>query len=245
MIRRFYEKIDTGKAPSEGGLDTLAHLLPYFDRDPEARFLDIGCYDGSLTRAIWEHSQAREAQGVDFLEERLQEARQHGILAHSVDLNQDAPLPFSDGSFDFIFCGEVIEHLFSPDYLLEEIFRLLKPGGYVVLTTPNLASWRNRVSLLLGWQPLGSEVSTRYRVGHPRAPQGHPSGHLRLFTPRALRELAPRYGFAVERLAGYCLSASSVDGIARVAGALDRGIARWLPSWCDQIVLKARKPPRT
>jgi SAM-dependent methyltransferase len=106
------------------------------------QLLDIGCYDGDKTNAIPRVIGSDGVVGVDFEGTPLHAAQRKGIQAVAADLDVDAPLPFADGSFDCIHAGEVIEHFFSPDLLLSEIARLLKPGGYAVITTPNLASWR-------------------------------------------------------------------------------------------------------
>ena len=74
------------------------------------------------------------------------------------DLNRDE-LPFKDGELDMIFASEVLEHLFSPDYAVKEWRRVLKPGGVLFITTPNLAAWYNRVTFLFGYQPYWSVTS--------------------------------------------------------------------------------------
>lgn len=142
-------------------------VLQLFERDPSARLLDIGCHDGSKTEQIATHIGTAAVCGVDFLTDRLDQAVARGIGVKPVDLNHNQPLPYEDGTFDCVYVGDVIEHIFSPDFLLQETCRLLQAGGYAVLTTPNLASWRNRVGLLFGWQPLSTEVSTVARFGNP------------------------------------------------------------------------------
>ncbi len=103
-----------------------------------------------------------------------------------------AEYSYKDETFNLVLLLDVIEYLFDTDRLLFEVNRVLKPGGIVVITTPNLASWYNCLFLLFGWQPFWTEVSTKF-VGNPlrkrRAKCGGimPSGHLRLFTPLALR----------------------------------------------------------
>jgi SAM-dependent methyltransferase len=159
-----------------------------------------------------------------------------------VDLNAGGKMPFEDHRFDFIYCGDVIEHIYSPDHLLEEIARLLRPGGYALLTTPNLASWRNRLVLLLGWQPFMTEVSTRYRVGNPRMPAGLPSGHIRVFAPRALRDLPAHYGLRVERLGGLILGGRTPGVVGTISRWIDLAAARLQPTLCDELIVKLRKP---
>lgn len=154
------------------------------------KLLDIGCGVGTVGLYLQEILRAKEVCGVEISEKRAEAARARGVHAVLKDLNQGS-IPFGDGSFDAIFCGEVIEHLVDPDQLLDEIARLLSPAGVCVLTTPNLACWYNRLALLLGWQPFDTSVSFRYEVGRPKflVTDYGCRDHLRAFTYRALREL--------------------------------------------------------
>lgn len=239
-IKNFYIEIDRDKTEESIEDSNFRKLLSLFEKNKNAKFLDIGCYDGSKTKVIKDFTGA-EAYGVDFLPDRLDIAKERGINVKAVDLNKYQKIDFSNEFFDFIFCGDVIEHLFSPDFLLEEIYRMLKPGGYAVITTPNLATWKNRVSLLFGWQPVHTEVSTKYRVGNPRLPKGSPSGHIRMFTPRAIKELVQLYGFSVEKIKGG-IAAGENSIIEKFTGAIDKLFININPHMCDKIVVKMRKP---
>ena len=113
------------------------------------------------------------------------------------DLN--ARLPFEDASFDVIHSNQVIEHLWNTDNMLREIRRLLKPDGYAVVSTNNLASWHNVVSLTMGWQPPPCHASDELIVGNPAGLREGVTGargqmHLRLFTGRALAGVARYHG---------------------------------------------------
>lgn len=68
-----------------------------------------------------------------------------------VDANQR--LPFEDASFDLVWCSEVIEHLQDPAFSLGELRRVTKPGGLLVLTTPNSYAWLFRFIALFGLTP--------------------------------------------------------------------------------------------
>jgi SAM-dependent methyltransferase len=92
---------------------------------------------------------------------------------------------------------EAIEHLLDPDELLQEARRVLAPGGHLVLSTPRLDSFLVIGSLLLGMQPPGVEASSRRRYGSPFGEQ-RPSGHVHLFTRRALTEALTANGFRLE-----------------------------------------------
>jgi SAM-dependent methyltransferase len=240
-IAAFYERADSTRRHSTSDKVRLRSLLTLLEPGRSDSFLDIGCYDGTKTAMLATYIQAERVCGVDFLRDRLKQATVQGVSAFVIDLNVTAPLPFNDQSFDFIFVGDVIEHLFSPDHLLQEIGRLLRPGGYAVLTTPNLASWRNRLVLLFGWQPFMTEVSTNYRVGNPYAPGGIPSGHIRIFSPRAMRELPEKYGLHVECMGGQVLPNGAQGIVGRLSQWIDYAVRTIYPTLCDELVVKLRK----
>lgn len=99
------------------------------------------------------------------------------------------------GSVDLALMIEVIEHLSDPDRGLEQVHACLRPGGVLILTTPNLSSLLNRAALLLGYLPLSAEVSTRHVFGRPGRVV---AGHLRLHTFRSLVEFVSFYGLKVQ-----------------------------------------------
>jgi ubiquinone/menaquinone biosynthesis C-methylase UbiE len=114
------------------------------------------------------------------------------------------PIPLPDESVDLVLALEVIEHLINPDHMLREARRVLRRGGSLVVSTPNLASWVNRVVLLLGYQPYNVEVSTEILAGVPWRTRtfSRPSGHIRPLTLRALKELLQYYGFTIVKVRG-------------------------------------------
>ncbi|MEZ0346064.1 MAG: class I SAM-dependent methyltransferase [Infirmifilum sp.] len=169
-------------------LPRLSKALQLIKKNVKARtMLDVGCNNGELTEVIARHVGAEEVYGVDVDEEALKMAMNRGIKVHKVDVSTDK-LPFSDNTIDLVTSMEVIEHLVNPDNMLQEIFRVLRRGGYLLLTTPNLASWINRALFLLGYQPYNAEVSTVETFGVFRK-LWRPSGHIRPFTLRALKEI--------------------------------------------------------
>jgi methionine biosynthesis protein MetW len=165
------------------------------------RVLDIGCADGGFLQLLKGNFAISELYGVDVSEEAVSLTTSRGFRAFQLDVDNEK-LPFEDDSFDGIFCGEVIEHLYDPDHLLDEMYRVLRKNGLAILTTPNLASWFNRVFLLFGYQPLFTEVSLRHGVGYP-FPFWLKSGHIRAFTLRALSELVKLHGFRITRAMGF------------------------------------------
>lgn len=123
--------------------------------------------------------------------------------------------------------NQVIEHVRWTDSLLVEIRRVLAPGGVACISTNNLSSWHNLASLALGYQPMPMHVSDQVVIGNPLTPDvgaDHPNGaqaHLRVFTQRALVDLAARHGLRAKKIWGvgyYPLPPL----IARVATKVDR-----------------------
>lgn len=197
----FYANVETA-APMTRRLEMFLEDYELYraERGEALDVLDIGCGRQA-------HLSQRVARGDRYLGCDIHvpaEVELHDYL--QIDLNVTSLLEaVGDRRFDVVFCGEVVEHLFSPDALLRDLRRVLRPGGIVVLSTPNLAYWLNRVLLLVGISPLflenSSEVKLGRRVGF--LGQGNEAqGHIRLFTHRALLELAKKEGFDTVRARG-------------------------------------------
>jgi len=113
---------------------------------PAQRILDAACGNGWL--ASMYRGDSHTVVGLDIADTNLRRMQALGIEAHKHNL--DEPLPFADASFDTVVCSEILEHVFAPDLVLREALRVLKPGGRVILTVPNLHALRNRLDMLLG-----------------------------------------------------------------------------------------------
>jgi len=116
-------------------------VVPALRLPPGARVLDAPCGAGALTHAL--AARGFGAAGVDLDERR---ASNPAVSFHRANLEQ--PLPFDDAVFDAVFSVEGIEHLENGAALLREFHRVLKPGGRLVLTTPNTTGIRSRVRFL-------------------------------------------------------------------------------------------------
>jgi methionine biosynthesis protein MetW len=237
---RFYEKgYYAGLAP-EPRFDKVADI---FGRLRGERLLDIGCGDGDITRLLKERARAKEAFGVDIAPEAVKAACGKGIEASKLDIDE-AGLPFEDNYFDIVYCGEIIEHVFDPDHLLDEIHRVLKAEGTCVLTTPNLAGWPNRFVLLLGYQPYPTAVSPSHEgIGKllARGAEGQ-WGHIRVLTLRALKELVSLHHFRVRYLVGAPVTVSTpAPGVLLAAVRfVDRVMSR-VPSLATRVIAVIEK----
>jgi SAM-dependent methyltransferase len=160
--------------------------------------LDLGTHTGAFTERIGRRTRANRLHGVEFIAEHAERARRRGVLVTEADVENG--LPFEDATFDVVTANQIIEHLRRTDLFLSEIRRVLKPGGIACISTNNLSSWHNVVALTLGFQPNPMHVSDEMVLG---SPLNHENGmphedegrvHLRLFTGRALSELAEHHG---------------------------------------------------
>jgi ubiquinone/menaquinone biosynthesis C-methylase UbiE len=173
-------------------VETILALLPRLG--PEARLLDVGCLEGTLTRLYAERVGTQRVHGVDMA--GLEEARRKGVDAVAFDLNSGAPLPYPDTSFDAVVCIQTLEHVLPTDRLLSEIRRVLKPGGIGIIDVPRLDSFLNVGLLLLGYQPPGIECSRERRYGSINR-ESVLTGHVAYFTRRALHEMLEAAGFRI------------------------------------------------
>jgi SAM-dependent methyltransferase len=104
--------------------------------------------------------------------------------------------PYADEYFSTVLCCELIEHLFhDPMHLMSEVNRILKPGGHLVLTTPNLAALRGISAILQGYHPGFFHAYIR-----PAADGETDARHNREYTPREIHRLLENSGFSIVRL---------------------------------------------
>ncbi len=173
------------------------------------KILDVGCGDGSLLYQLKISNPALELFGTDISKKGCKLAAKQGLKAKVADLNYK--IPFENSKFDFIISHESIEHLWNTDKFMSECYRCLKKGGYLIITTPNLTAWYNRILALLGIHSMSAEMSTIDRqvgLGPLKLfiKTTQPLGHIRIFTISALKDLANLYGFNVKKIKGSSFS---------------------------------------
>ena len=143
------------------------------------KLLDAGCSSGKFSARFIQ--KGYDVYGIDYAEKRVNEAKQNGLKAVVCDITKK--LPFDDEFFDIVLAGELIEHVVDTDGLLSEFNRVLKTHGVLIITTPNLASFENRLRLLFGIYPAW----TNYSVAAPN--------HVRSYTLPILKKQLKKNGF--------------------------------------------------
>lgn len=206
----------------------------------QGRLLDVGCGNGSVPKFLRDEFKDRFSyHGLDFLENKDTHP-ENPIQFWQGDLNKNFSQDLDP--YDVVVSCEVIEHVIDTDHYIEHIKKLMKPDGIFIVTTPNLASFFNRILLAMGYQPLHTEVSWKnpyigreslYKiVGQDKAPA---AGHLRLFTQYALKKFLEYHGFEVIVQKGF----TPYEGLM---GTLSQCFS-WAPSLMPGLFFVCKKRP--
>ena len=196
--------------------------------------VDVGCREGPIGHLL---SASNYLIGVDFCPRQVFEGPPNILDKeyHEVLLADANQLPIADEQVDLILVTDLLEHTIIPERVLRECLRVLRPGGQMVVTVPNLVSYNNRLSILSG-SGLGIEL---HRILLARSPINPISGvrypdqrlHLRFFTRKSLCRTLADEGFRVLRSGGYDPLLSRIPGGDRLFAGL-----------CNLVVAYAQKP---
>ena len=148
--------------------------------------LDVGCGSG-VHGAELNRAHGHRVIGVDLSEQSIAKARPRLAEAYVADVTRPELYPFSGiRKFDVIVFSDILEHLYDPANVLTRHYRLLAPGGRVLISLPNIAIWNVRLSLFAGrfeYQETGTLDRT----------------HIRFFTRRTFREFTRAAGLHVSK----------------------------------------------
>lgn len=131
------------------------------------RVLDLGCGDGPFVPALLQAGAT--VTGADIAEGALERARRRAPEATYVCIEPHGPWPFGDEGFEVVWASEVMEHVADTERWINEVRRVLVPGGSLLVTTPRVEA-----------------------LAEPPDPRGQ---HLRFYSPRSLRRLLEEMGF--------------------------------------------------
>lgn len=180
----------------------LEFSVMYLSFIPQGRLLEVGCGSGVMLELM--QRLGWTVEGVDFDDKASRMARGRGLDVKTGSLEQQN---YPDNTFDAITMSHLIEHVPDPRGLVAEVYRVLKPGGKLVVVTPNSASWGHA---LFGRRWRGLE----------------PPRHLHLFNREAIRRLAEDSRLQVEELR---TTIRSANGMFAWSLALKCSAARVVP----------------
>jgi ubiquinone/menaquinone biosynthesis C-methylase UbiE len=204
-------------------------LLSLLEKEKGSKLLDVGCNDGYFTLKAAELIETKNLYGIDLNRNALEKASSKGIETKYHDVN--TRFPFEDSYFDEVISNQVLEHVIDTDNFFRETYRVLKKGGYAVISTPNISSFHNLAFLNLGMQPPGLHVS-EIQVGNPLyGTETH--GHIKLFNLYSLKDLAKYHRYSVEITKGI--------GIYPLPISISYLLSKNLKRYCVYLTIKVRK----
>lgn len=156
-------------------LETIQRLVK-----PGDRILDLAAAQGNFTLALAELGYEmtwNDLRGelVDYVKQKQETGTVNYAVGNAFELN-------FDGAFDLVLVAEVIEHMAHPDEFLEKVASLVKPGGYVVMTTPNGGYFRNKLPRFSDFQDTSQFEAMQFQ------PDGN--GHIFLLHRDEIEKLS-------------------------------------------------------
>jgi 2-polyprenyl-3-methyl-5-hydroxy-6-metoxy-1,4-benzoquinol methylase len=210
---------------------------------PPASLVELGAAPGDQSVELARAGYRVTAVDLGMAEwsDRPQGAMQASLAKAGVELVvwdlEQTPYPLADETFDVVVMTEVLEHLRDyPARSLEEARRILRPGGILILTTPNAAYVKKRFELLLGRSVYTPLRDWLHGLPHAR--------HAREYTRSELESLVQHAGLAPMVVTGRHFYRAAGDRAphARVAKVLIDAIARRIPTLGPSLVVVARRP---
>lgn len=150
--------------------------------DPGTNVLDMGCSQGMIAAPLKQKNVS--ITGVDIIPKEFVSKMLDTYICHNIYKLSELELK---RSFDYIIFADVIEHITTPVDILRECRKFLKPSGSLIISTPNIAIWFYRISLMIG----------RFEYG----PRGIlDNTHVHLYTLSSLKSLINKAGFGIKKI---------------------------------------------
>jgi ubiquinone/menaquinone biosynthesis C-methylase UbiE len=162
-------------------------LQGYIPRQPGITIMDFGCGSGHILTEIQRLNPQARLLGLDVSGNALRDAGTRLPEADLRPIRDGDAFPVDDASVDFIFTSEVIEHIYDTENAAAELYRVLRPGGSMLLTTPYHGFVKNLAIVLLNFDTHFDPVGP----------------HVRFFSRTSLTSLLTRQGFEIAEYGVY------------------------------------------
>lgn len=159
-----------------------AWMLPLIQDGPNS-IMDMGCASGRMGEKLLDVGKAKEVFGVEIFESAAEEASRIYQKVFVGDI-EAMDLDFKE-AFDYVICGDILEHLKDPYQVVRRIYRWLKPGGCLLVCVPNVRSHRVVRDLVFKgkWEYVDAGIMDKT--------------HMRFFTRSSCRAMIAEAGFKV------------------------------------------------
>jgi len=172
--------------PEEWTEENFQYHLDFFKPFIKGKVLDFGCGNGDFTHMVSKYCDP--IYGIDCSSIAIDKAKKAYPEINFQTQGEEGRVPYTDGFFDAIFMVDVLEHILDTETLLEELNRVLKPKGHLLITTSQLTRLKLFIIALVSFN----------KYFYPTSP------HIRYFTRNNLRDLFEQKGFEVIRYKKNC-----------------------------------------
>ena len=148
--------------------------------------LDFGCGNGTVLKNLRKISPDSDFIGVDISGEAITQARKKNPDVKFFRVDDGNKIPLKSKSVDFVFAGDVVEHVYDTETMFNEFYRILKNGGKILITTPYYGLIKTLIIVLVNFD----------LVFDPKGP------HIRFFTKKSLLSALKIVGFKINKF-GY------------------------------------------
>jgi SAM-dependent methyltransferase len=200
----------------------IAQTIAALPREPGGSLADVGCFTGVMTQKY--SPGFLSTVGFDSSEPALARLAMRGIEGRRWLAGVDDRCPARDAEFSVVVAADIIEHVVDTDAFMRELYRIVEPAGFVVVTTPNLAFWLSRLRMLAGrtpWAHPGVSPSIREDIQVDL-------NHIRLGTSGEWQALFRSAGFTVRSVKGWSIL-HALNGGLGIHGR--QFVDRWLTNY--------------
>ncbi len=206
--------------PDQGRIQKVKKWLidkKYLSQDSTLNILEIGYSNGGFLDNLSEYSEIKK-YALDINHKDTEK----DIHFFQYDCNRGLP-DFKGVTFDIVFAGEVIEHIFDDEQFLKNIHAVLNQGGMLVLTTPNLFFLPSRILFPFGVKPIFAWAEYHYHI----------------YDIKTLSNLVKLSGYEIEKIKSTHLLISSRK--FKIPGRFFEMLGNWFPKLGAHIILFAKK----